>query len=108
MGPAGRFDKRITFQTQASGVDSRGINNGAWSNYKSCYAEVVPVASSETDKARQKHETAAMVFRIRTPQHWTPNAKMRITYKSRTYEIGSISEDPLEPHETLVTGTALV
>lgn len=103
---AGRLDKRIVFRTQAAGVDSRGVRNGAWSDYKTVYAEVIEGPSQEVDRARQRHEQAAILFRIREPKAWLPDSKMRIVWDDITFEIGAVYRDPQERGIMIVTAAA--
>jgi len=105
---AGRLDERIVFRTQAAGVDSRGVRNGAWSDYKTVYAEVIEGPGNELDRARQKHEQASVLFRIREPKSWLPDSKMRIVWDDITFDVGAAYRDPQERGIMIVTGSAIL
>jgi len=105
---AGRLDEKITFQTQAAGNGSRGERNGAWSNYKTVYAEVIEGPGNELDRARQKHEQASILFRIREPKSWLPDSKMRIVWDDITFDVGAAYRDPEVREIMIVTGSAIL
>lgn len=108
MDRSGTMTSRIVFQQQLPGTDTRGQRDGEWEDYKKVQAEVQELVGTELERARQRHATATMLFRIRKPRTWTADTKMRIVYNDRTFHIGSIYDPTQQGDDLFITGSAII
>ena len=91
----GELRHRVSIQAQASGSDSYGQPNGAWSDIypSSRSAKVVAARGSERARGEQMEATVTSVVVIRYPRTGQlPTPKMRVVHDSRTLEIASVED----------------
>jgi SPP1 family predicted phage head-tail adaptor len=95
---AGRLDKRVTIQSQASTRNSIGEPVQTWSDVATIWASVEPVQGREFWAQQQVQSEVTTRVRIRYREGVT--ASMRVLYGSRVYDIRSVI-DPKERHEEM-------
>ncbi len=76
-----RLDRRVTLQSRAAGVDAAGQPNGAWSNYRTCYARVMETLGREGLRGEQVEHSGTVRIKIRHPRQGTfPSVEHRATW----------------------------
>ena len=87
------MDRRITFQLLTRDRDTYGDEVASWANIATAptvWAEVTELKGKETFEAAQITSFADIRFRIRFRSDL--NERLRISYKTRHYNIQSITE----------------
>lgn len=96
MLPAGKRDRRITFQTPTDSISSSGEPTQTWpgATYFECWAERHDLTGSELFRAQQIAATATVRYRIPYPhgKSVTPREGLRIVDQGQTYDIRYVSE----------------
>ena len=89
MTRIGAMDKEITFQTGALSSDGMGAGGTTtWSDTLTCWAAIWPLRGSEAvDNLKTEH---SVTHKIRCWYSSSINAKQRIKYGSRYFEIISL------------------
>lgn len=90
MNP-GKLDRRITLQVRVVSKDATGSRVETWADSATVCAELVQARGSEAVKADSDRYQTSQQFRIR---HREINpADFRVYYKSRFYDIQSVTEE---------------
>jgi len=88
------YNDSIIIQQQASDRGDYGEGDtGAWSTYKTVWAEVEDVSGSTDDASEMPVYEDSKSFKFRTFDAPAVTTKMRISYDSRTFEIRSINKE---------------
>lgn len=95
----GRMNKRISFFRYEEKENQLGQISQKLTKYKTVWASVEPVTSSESTEAQKIVTTKK--FKIYTRFHKNISENSVIKYKSRTFYINSIV-DVMEKHEMLL------
>lgn len=96
----GKKNKRVTLQSRVTTQDDLGTESTTWSDVFSCWAWVRPVSGLELLAAQQPQALHDTRIRIRYPTGVAVDAKMRVNFGGRLYDIvGVIDLD--EAHEEL-------
>jgi len=84
---AGLLRNYITIQ-EPTETNTNGERTLTWSEYKTCWAAVIPVSGREWFDGQQTN--SEVTHRIRTRYLSGVTTKMRITWDSRTFAIQSV------------------
>jgi SPP1 family predicted phage head-tail adaptor len=95
---AGRLDKRVTIQSQASTRNAIGEPVKSWSDFATVWAGVEPLQGREFWAQQQVQSAVTIRVRIRSLAGVTP--AMRITFGSRVLNIEAVI-DPRERGEEM-------
>lgn len=90
MVRAGSLRHQIEIQSQATTTDAAGQITGAWTTYRTCFAEVLDASGAESIRGTQVDATTTHVVRMRYPQGQFPTAKDRVVHDSRNLNIRSV------------------
>jgi SPP1 family predicted phage head-tail adaptor len=97
---SGAFNRKITIQKLVTSIDAMGGSVRNWTNYISIWAHIEPLSGSEKIVAQQTYTSLISKFLIRYRPSQNIDASMRILYRSRIYNIRSITQ-PAEAHTTI-------
>lgn len=96
MKPAGRRNRRITFELGVPSVDpeSGAMTYDPWNPYFSTWAERTDLTGSELFRAQQLAAKVTTRYRIPYPhgKDVTPRESLRISDQGKTYDITWIAE----------------
>ena len=98
------LNRRITIQTMDGTLQTNGVANQTWSDWKNVWAALEPSMSYEVLKARERFSQMDALWTIRwfktdTDQFCGVNAQMRIAYKNQIFEI--IGVEPVGMHDAI-------
>ena len=99
MVRAGKLRHRVELQSRATTVDAAGQITGAWSTYRTCFAEVIDAAGAEKIRGQQVDATISHVVRIRYPQGTFPTPEHRVVYDSRNLHVESVQRKDTHERE---------
>lgn len=89
---AGRLDRRIAFQVAREDQSASGEVRLTFVDHAEVWAERRSQAAREAFKSDQRYAEVDEVFRIRYRTDVTPDAKMRIAFEGRAYDIKGVLE----------------
>jgi SPP1 family predicted phage head-tail adaptor len=87
----GRFNRKVTIQSEASGQDAAGQPNGAWSTFAEVWANVRYGSGSEAIRADAVTSSTKASIRIRYRTDVT--TAMRLVFGSTTFAIRAVLPD---------------
>lgn len=99
MLSAGKFDRRIVIEQAVETQDEAGGVVQAWSTYKTVWARFVTQTGREFFAAKQVNTALDQLISIRYVSGL--NAKMRVKYGSRIFNIIAPPIDVNEAHEEI-------
>ena len=97
---SGAFNRKITIQKLVATTDAMGGGVRNWSDYIKTWAHIEPWKGTEKIIAQQTYASNLSQFLIRYRPSQNIDASMRILYRSRIYNIRSITQ-PAEAHTTI-------
>lgn len=106
--PSGMRNRLLTILEPLPAVPPRtamGAENIAWTAKATAYGMVETLSGGELEWARQIVATAT--HRITMPHYEAMTTKMRITWSTKTFEIGHIHDRHLDGVEDVVLVTSL-
>ena len=97
---SGAFNRHITIQKLVTSIDAMGGSARNWADYIKTWAHIEPINSSEKIIAQQTYTSLMSKFLVRYRPSQNIDTSMRILYRSRIYNIRSITQ-PAEAHTTI-------
>lgn len=88
------YNDSIVIQQYTQARDTYGaIDAGTWATYKTVWAEIEDVSSVVSNESEMPVHQDGKSFKIRTHDAPAVTTKMRISYNSEFYYIGSIQKE---------------
>ena len=92
-----RLKERICLQFQAAGTDDAGHPNGAWTDYRNCWAKIEDTSGTEGYRNQQVEHVGTLQVKIRYPRQGRfPDVRDRVVFtrfgRTRTVELVHVQE----------------
>jgi len=88
------YNDKIVIQQYTQARDAMGgVDAGTWAEYKTVWADVEDVSSSESQQSDMPVFSFSKKFKFRTHDAPSVTAKMRISYDSEYWDIQSIRKE---------------